>query len=98
MSIFQSEGSNFFTDLQSAKLCVVCALSSLAIYYFLGQEIHSDLLQLSDDIYQSEWYHYPRSVRQFVWLMMLRAQQPFFVSAYGVMELNLENYLAVSKR
>lgn len=46
-------------------------------------------------IYQSEWYKYPRSMRRFIELMIMRAQKPFYLSAYGLMICTLENFIKV---
>lgn len=53
-------------------------------------------MDLSDTVYQMEWYRYPRSVRRFVLLMILRAQKPFYLSAFGILPLSLEVYVGVS--
>lgn len=74
----------------------VFPLILLALLFHLGQIFHLNVLELSGAIYQLKWYQYPCSVRRFVLLMMIRSQQPFFLSANGVMALNLENFVGVS--
>lgn len=74
----------------------ICPLILLFIFFYLGQQFHSSLLGLSDTVYQTEWYRYPRSVRRFLLLMILRAQKPFYLCAYNILALNLENYVGVS--
>lgn len=54
------------------------------------------LLGLSDTIYQMGWYRYSRSARLCVQLMIMRSQRPFYLSAHGVLQLKLENYVWVS--
>lgn len=78
-------------------MAVVVPLITLAIFYYLGQRIHSNMMDLSDTIYQTEWYQYPRSVRRFVLLMMMRSQRPFHLTANGLIRMNLENFVRVSK-
>lgn len=70
----------------------------LAFLFYMGQRFHSNLMHLSVAVYQSEWYQYPRSVQCFVLLMMMRSQQPFYLSAYGMMRLNLETFVGVCER
>lgn len=75
----------------------VFGLQILFVIFSIGQQVQTNLLGLSDVIYQSEWYRYPCNLKRFVLLMMMRTQQPFYLSAYGVLALNLKNFVAVSK-
>lgn len=94
--LYQYRGSNALYHLQASILLCLFSLSTLAILFYLGQHFHSSAMELSVTIYQSEWHRYPRSVRRFVLLMMQRSQRPFYLSAYGIMSLNLENFVGVS--
>lgn len=87
-----------FLDLQAPILAILFSLQLIFAFFDIGQKMHSDLMDVSDMLYQSEWYRYPCSVRRFVLLMMIRAQQPFYLSAYGVMRCTLENFVRVSTR
>lgn len=95
--ILQYSGSNFIYDLQMPILGSVLPLIQLAVIFYLGQKFNTISMNLSDMIYQSEWYLYPQSVRRFMLIMLMRSQRPFCVRAYGVMELNLENFVRVSE-
>lgn len=74
----------------------IFGLIQLFIYFYIGQKFHTNLIELSDAIYQVNWHQYPLKVRRFVQLLILRSQRPFYLSAYGVMELNLMNYVKVT--
>lgn len=76
----------------------IFGLVILLIYSYLGERFSANLLGLSGVIYQSEWYRYSKRVRRYLVLMMVRSQQPFYLNAYGLMTLNLANYIGVSKR
>lgn len=54
------------------------------------------MTDLSDQIYQTEWHRFPRSVRRFVQLILMRAQKPFYLSAFDMMTLNLKGFVCVS--
>lgn len=71
-------------------------LQFLFVVFYIGQKLHSNLLELSDEIYQLEWHRYPRSLRRCAQLMMIRAQRPFYLSAYGIMPFTLANFVRVS--
>lgn len=68
----------------------------LLIYFGLGQLFHSILASMSDKVYQTEWHRYPRSLKYSVLFMIKRSQKPFYLSAFGMMALNLENFVTVS--
>lgn len=74
---------------------VVLYPSFLFIFFYSGQMLHSNLMQLNELICQSEWYRYPSTVQRSIVMMMRRAQQPFYLSVYGVVTLRLDNYVKV---
>lgn len=85
------------SDLEMPFTVSTFPLVILFMYFYMGQKYHSLLMGLSDAIYQTKWHGYPRSVRRFILLMILRSQRPFYLSAYGMMTLTLENYVRVSQ-
>lgn len=93
---FQNSQSVSRLDLQASILVIAFPLQMIFAFSYIGQKVHSDLMNLSDMLYQSEWYRYPRSVRRVLLLMMVRAQHPFYLSAYGIMRCTLENFVRVS--
>lgn len=76
-------------------LAVGLPLILLGLTFFMGQRIHTNAMSLNDAIYQTHWPGYPLSVRRYVVLMMLRSQQSYYLSAYGIMQLHLENFVQV---
>lgn len=52
-------------------------------------------MDMSDAIYQTEWHRYPPNVQRYLQLMIMRARRPFYLSAYGVMTMNLPNFVGV---
>lgn len=79
-------------------LTVALLLELLLVLFYFGQMLHSNLINLSELIYQSDWYQYPRSVQRFVRLMIMRAQKQFYISAYGILSCHLENFAGVSQK
>lgn len=97
ISIFQYTGSNIVDDLLVPIMSSVFPLITLTLLFYMGQIFHSNVMELNREIYQLKWYQYPRSIRRIVLFMMIRSQQPFFLSAYGIVELHLENFVGVRK-
>lgn len=94
---FQYSGSNFYYDLQMPFVASSFSLTLTFVYFYLGQQFHTQTMALSDEIYEVKWYQYPCSIQRFVPLMIQRSQRPFYLSAYGITTLNLENFVGVSR-
>lgn len=94
---FQYTGRNYLYDLQMPVIAIAIVMSLSFMYFFVGQMYHSQAMAFSDDVYEVEWYRYPRGVSRFLPLMIQRSQRPFFLGAFGVMTLNLENFVVVNK-
>lgn len=75
---------------------VIFGLLLLQILFYFGEKVHSDLLNISHMIYETEWHRYPCKIRLYVLLMMVRSQKPFYLSAYGIIDLHLINFVGVS--
>lgn len=93
---FQTMNGMSLSDLLMPICMVLFGLLLLQILFFFGEKLHFDLIHLNDMVYQSKWHRYPYKVRIFVLLVMMRAQRPFYLSAYGIIELNMVNFLQVS--
>lgn len=72
---------------------ILFVLSLLSIFFYLGQRLHSLLMSLCEMIYGSKWYQYPHIAQRYVLLMLMRAQEPFYISAYGIVKCDLETFL-----
>lgn len=82
--------------MQLSTLAVLFMLQALFAFCYLGQILHSNLIDLPDAIYQSNWYRHTRCFQRFILLMLMLSQQPFYISAFGIMRCNLENFVGVS--
>lgn len=93
----QYSGDDVVADLQMPLLAITFPLTALTVYFYIGQKFHTQLYELSYIGYETEWYRYSSHVRRFLLLMIMRSQQPFYLSAYGIMELRMQNYINVSQ-
>lgn len=93
----QYRGNNFIYDLQMPIMASGVSLTSLAILFYIGESFHLTVMEVSHAIYRLEWYRYPRNVQRLLILMILRAQEPFYLSAFDIVEVNLRNFLGVSE-
>lgn len=92
---FQYSGTDYIYDLQMPFLGMSAPLCLSFIYFYIGEEFHSLLMDMSDAIYQTEWHRYPPSVQRYLLLMIMRARRPFYLSAYGIVTMNLPNFVGV---
>lgn len=95
---FQYTGTDFIYDMQMAFVASASAIVLLFVFFNLGQMFHTSLSGLGVTIYQTEWYRYPRCAQFVVLLMIQRTQRSFYLSAFGIMEVNLQNYVGVSMK
>lgn len=91
----QYTGSNGLYDFQMPFLGIFSPLILFAVFFYLGQEFHSISMDLCDGIYQTDWHRHPQSIQRFILFIMMRSQRPFYLSAFGIMKLNLENFVGV---
>lgn len=99
--IFLSLHSQYLDESSISELQFPIFVDSLALFnlfllFYIGQKLHSEMADSVHTIYASKWHHYPRSVRRFVLLMMMRAQKPFHLTACWFIRMNLERYVDVS--
>lgn len=85
-------------DLLYPVFLVLACLSVLFIFFFVGQSIQTDLARISNDVYLSEWIHYPRNARRYVLLMLMQSQRPFHLTTCGYIKLNYESFVGVSDK
>lgn len=85
-------------DLQMPIMAIMFTMELLFIFFYFGHILTTQLLNLCDLIYYSEWYRYPLKVQQCIPIMLQRSQKRFYISGYGIMACNLENFLGVSVR
>lgn len=95
---FQYTGTDFIYDMQMAFVASASAIILLFVFFNFGQMFHTNLSSLGITIYRTEWYRYPRRVQLFVLFMIKRSQQSFYLSAFGIMAVNLQNYVGVSMK
>lgn len=94
--LFQLKDSPSIEDLELPILAVGCFSNNLFTIFYFGQILRTNLLELSDAIYESKWYKHPHYIHRCTSTMIMQAQRPFYLSAFGIMRCNLENFLGVS--
>lgn len=76
-------------------MAIIFVLILLSIFFYIGQRLHTCLMGLGDRIYDSSWYQYPPKVQQCVLVIMTRTQQPFYITAYGMIKCDLKAFSQV---
>lgn len=92
----QHLGTTPLGELQQTIAGTSFLLLFLFVLFYTGQILHSNLLEMADKVFEAEWYRYPCIVQRCLLLMAMQTQRPFFISAYGILKFNLENFLRVN--
>lgn len=95
-SLLQYTGDSSFYDLQMPLFGICGATTLLFVFFCLGQMFHTKLTDVGSIVYETEWHCYSRNTRRFVLLMIMRSQQAFYLSIFGLMPMTLENFAGVS--
>lgn len=92
---FQHDESASVIGMIMPITVIACFIELLFFYTYFGQILHLGVSHFGGSIYESECYRYPVRVQRFVLMMMMQAQRPFYISAYGIMRCNLELFVGV---
>lgn len=82
--------------MQMPIIAASFAATELFAIFYIGQQMHSNLLNLVDAMYQSKWYRYQRTAKLCILLMMKQSQRPFYLSVFGVITFELETFVKVN--
>lgn len=51
---------------------------------------------IPDVVYNMRWYQYPRKYQNYVLMIMMRSQRPYYINGFGIMRCTLETFVNVS--
>ncbi|XP_075972427.1 odorant receptor 4-like [Anticarsia gemmatalis] len=71
------------------------SLLQMYLYCNYGDNIMRSSMEVSDAIYNSEWYNIDAKERRNFLLVLIRAQKPSKISAYGFFDFNLMAYTSI---
>lgn len=66
-------------------------------YNYFGDETNDSFENISELLYQSDWFKQPQHVQKTLLLMMQNAQQEMFYTTFGGFPLNVDTLGRVSK-
>lgn len=67
----------------------------LFLLCYVGTEVSSKVTCVANSAYNMDWYNFPLKLQTFVLLIMIRGQEPFYLSGCGLMSCTLNNFLQV---
>lgn len=78
--------SDFNVDILFCFVTLLTALSSTFIYCYYADKVTSNLVEIGDIFYRSEWYMLSPKIQKLVILPIQIAQRPFRFSGYGIVD------------
>lgn len=74
------------------------ATNSVTMYLItsFATEIELNFIRIGDNIYFEEWYHYSKSLKIYVLLILQSTQRPHHLSGFQIIYCNLETFVNVS--
>lgn len=67
-------------------------------YCYFGKVTSESFAQMCDSIYYLNWPHLPIELQKLIILMIAHMQQSIFYHGFGIVQLDLNTFVRVSKR
>ncbi|XP_025265994.1 odorant receptor Or2-like [Camponotus floridanus] len=78
-------------------MVICCTLAPIFYYCWFGNEVKLKSLQLSDNIYNTEWTILNNNVKKGLLMIMNRATIPIEFTSANIISMNLESFVMVLK-
>lgn len=92
---FQNMLKQNYVELHRALTANFFILQLCFSFCYLGDQMTSKALEVNESIYSCEWYTYPTKTKMLLILIMKRAQKPFVLSGYSLVDLSLKSFKEV---
>ncbi|KAK9738874.1 7tm Odorant receptor [Popillia japonica] len=79
-------------ELAATTIYIIILVIEFAYWCFPAEEIADQLTTIANAIYMSSWYQEDRIVIKTQFIMMMRAQSQKFMSAGGLMDMNIDAF------
>ncbi|XP_058808740.1 uncharacterized protein LOC131674230 [Phymastichus coffea] len=75
----------------------LCFMFSLFVYCYVAEVLRNESMEVWNAAYHSDWYNLPASKAKLLMIIILRAKQPFQITAGKVTNFSLELYCKILK-
>lgn len=89
---FFQQFKSFDITLLSPLPCMANCICCVYLYTYCGNETNDSFADISELLYQSDWFRQPQHVQQTILLMMQNAQQGMFYATFGGFPLNMDTF------
>ncbi|XP_029665578.1 odorant receptor Or2-like [Formica exsecta] len=86
--------STIVSYVQNAMV-IACTLAPIFYYCWFGNEVKLKSLQLSDNIYNTEWTILNNNIKKGLLMIMNRATIPIEFTSANILSMNLESFVMV---
>lgn len=80
-----------------ALLASMCAFIVMLSMSYISTKISSELLDISDIIYQSAWYEHSEPSKKLLSLMLMKAQDTVSFTGFSIVSSTLETFVSVGE-
>lgn len=71
------------TSLISELLCMAYAFGQMFLFCEMGENLNNQFSRVSDAIYSSSWYMFPRDLQRIIPTVMMAAQRPVTLQGFA---------------
>lgn len=75
---------------------IATAFANLFVYCYFGMLATKSYMDMSDSMYESNWYKLPIQLQTYIILMIENMQRPLYYHGFGMVILDLETFTKVS--
>lgn len=77
-------------------LILICAVLQLFIYCYQGDRIIVESAKISNAAYSTNWITYSRDEQRLIYLLIMKSQTGYVISAPGFLDLSIKSFVVVS--
>lgn len=96
LSLFVLELNDFLSiETLIALINLICVLMPMVIYCYLSEWVTSDLMEIGEIFYNSNWHRLPNKEQRLVALSIGQAQRVFRLRGLGLIDCSLAVFSSV---
>ncbi|XP_031617421.1 odorant receptor 13a-like [Contarinia nasturtii] len=97
--LFQLQQSALNGNQMLFQLFAACSCDILVLFMFcLGGEIIIDAYDVSNSVYQLNWYQFDSNSKYMVWFMIGHSQKPYYFASFKSINCSLETFTEIIRK
>lgn len=96
--LFQFINTNNHLLLEAGMSGIMALMPFLFLLCYIGENVTTSYLDLTDKIFQLSWYMCPVKVQKYIPFMMLHGQKEIYFRSFGSLDCTLDTFKRVRIR